>query len=348
VSDLSDAITVYEAVGAKTKAASATASLGGLLVQNARPADALAAVERARAFVGEGDSAERSRLLSTQGFAIAMTPDPDLLLAETQGAFAALAMAYLLRVSVDLARGDLEGVSESLRLSTQSFEMGGFPWGRDNDGHGLGILLLAGKDEPARQALDRLATGFVEGMNWSGQLEGYWLSGKAYLGDGDILEEYRRYRSRLPRPGRAMSGGSVAFLTHAIEALAVAGEKQEAGKLYPLIAEFVASDVGLFAFTSGLHERFAGIAAAAAGDWASAERHFQHSLKLVDEERPHRVDQAPLRYWYGRMLLDRRGSGDAERARELLARARELGKDMGLHGLIAWIDALDEGSQAAR
>jgi hypothetical protein len=145
-----------------------------------------------------------------------------------------------------------------------------------------------------------------------------------------------------------MSGGSVAFLTGAIEALAVAGEEEAAGRLYPLIAEFVASEIGLFSFTSGLRERFAGIAAAAAGDWASAERHFQHSPRMVDEERPHRVDQARVRYWYARMLLDRDGSGDAERAQKLLARARELGEDMGLHGLIAWIDALDGGSRAAR
>ena len=138
------------------------------------------------------------------------------------------------------------------------------------------------------------------------------------------------------------------FLTGAIEALAVAGEKQEASTLYALIAEFVESDVGRFAFTFGLHERFAGIAAAAAGNWESAERHFRHCLELVDETFPHRVDQARVRYWYARMLLDRGGSGDAERARELLARARELGEDMGLHGLIKWIDALDQGAAGAR
>jgi predicted ATPase len=64
--DLRDALSAYEAVGAKGKAASVTARLGVLLVSRARAADALAAVERAGAFVGEGDSPERSRLLSTR------------------------------------------------------------------------------------------------------------------------------------------------------------------------------------------------------------------------------------------------------------------------------------------
>lgn len=436
VSDLYAAIAVYEAVGAKGKAANATASLGELLCYNARPADALAAVVRALALIGEGGSPERSRLLSTQ--ALAMIADPDeagpfheaaaamarrlddrvlladvlqrqalsdqlclygdqlarraaevvalrrelgqpwevanglwmlknglansgrfeeaarvdddlMPLAERQGQLGSIGLAHMIQPYIDLARGDLEGVSESLRLSRKYFEMAGFPWGGWADGYESVRLLLAGQNEEARQALDRLAaTGFPKGTSWTGNMEGYWLSGKAHLGDGDILEEYRKCASYLPRPGRAMSGGPVVFLTLAIEALVLAGEREEAGKLYPLLAEFVAKDIGRFAFTAGLHERFAGIAAAAAGDWENAERHFQHGLKVVDEERPHRVDQARIRYWYGRMLLDRGGPGDFERARELLARARELGKDMGLHGLIAEIDALAEGSQATR
>jgi tetratricopeptide (TPR) repeat protein len=292
----------------------------------------------------------KNGLANSGRFEEAARVDDDLLpLAERQGQLGSIGLAYMIQPYIDLARGDLEGVSESLRLSRKYFEMAGFPWGVWADGYESVRLLLAGKDEEARQALDRLAaTGFPRGTSWTGNMEGYWLSGKAHLGDGDILEEYRKCASCLPRPGRAMSGGPVVFLTLAIEALVLAGEREEAGKLYPLIAEFVAKDIGRFAFTAGLHERFAGIAAAAAEDWASAERHFRHGLKVVDEERPHRVDQARVRYWYGRMLLDRGGSGDAERARELLARARELGDDMGLHGLIAWIDVLDEGSRAAR
>lgn len=43
-----------------------------------------------------------------------------------------------------------------------------------------------------------------------------------------------------------------------------------------------------------------------------------------------------------------RGREDFEDARTASTRALELDPAMGLHGLIAWIDALDEGSQAAR
>ena len=130
------------------------------------------------------------------------------------------------------------------------------------------------------------------------------------------------------------------FTEGAIEALILAGSKDEAAQLYPIIADFVQQDIGKFAFTTGLHERFAGMAAAAAGDWDDAERHFKHALHVLDDERPHRVDQARVRYWYARMLLDRRQSGDGEQAQALFGEARSLSDAMGIHGLIRRIDTL--------
>ena len=47
-----------------------------------------------------------------------------------------------------------------------------------------------------------------------------------------------------------------------------------------------------------------------------------------------------MRYWYARMLLDRNASGDRDRAQALLAEARSLSEDMGMHGLIGRIDEL--------
>ncbi len=90
-------------------------------------------------------------------------------------------------------------------------------------------------------------------------------------------------------------------------------------------------------FAFGLHERFAGMAAAAARKWEAGEAHFENALDLA-ETLPHRVDQARLRYWYARSLLDRGQQGDCDRAHELLAKARELSESMGMNGLIQRID----------
>ena len=260
-------------------------------------------------------------------------------LTERIGDFGSLAIMELMSAPIHQASGDLAASSQAMRRSTESFEAGGFPWGIFNDGYLSVNLVLQGKNEDARRALDVVSADFQEGTNWTGCQVGYWLSGKANLGDSDILEQYRKYQTYVPQPGEAMTAGTVVFLKGSIEALILAGEKDEAAKLYPLIAEFVDSKLGLFEFTFGLHERFAGMAAAAAEDWDNAVRHFEHSLKLADEL-PHRVDQARVRYWYARMLLDRAQSGDKDRALALLAETRCLSEEMGMHGLVTRIDDL--------
>jgi len=123
------------------------------------------------------------------------------------------------------------------------------------------------------------------------------------------------------------------------EALVLAGEKDEAAKLYPLLRRYFESPSSRVVFLYGLQEKSAAIAAAASTVWENAERHFENSLKLA-EELPHRVDQARVRYWYARMLLDRAQAGDREQAQALLAEARSLSEEMGMHGLIRRIDTL--------
>ena len=69
-----------------------------------------------------------------------------------------------------------------------------------------------------------------------------------------------------------ISGGTILLLEGCIEALVVNGENAEAATLYPAIRDYVDKGVGLLAFTYGLHERFAGMAAAAGGDWGKRRK----------------------------------------------------------------------------
>ena len=163
--------------------------------------------------------------------------------------------------------------------------------------------------------------------------------GKALLGDADILSAYRSNQDCLPKSGDLFTGGEIMFVQVSVEALVLAGEKDEAAKLYPLLRRYFESPSSRVVFLYGLQEKSAAIAAAASTVWENAERHFENSLKLA-EELPHRVDQASLRYWYARMLLDRAQAGDREQAQALLAEARSLSEQMGMHGLIRRIDEL--------
>lgn len=424
--DLQEAVAAYEAAGENGQAVTVTAHLANVLIIGGRRSDALQAIRHAESLIGDEDSPEKSRLLSAQGMAYGMSPEPEnaaqlhadavamasrfddrqllvdvvqmqaldfhwqmygdlgvqaalesasmrrelnqdwhlvqclwmakfslvfagrfdecssldkelIPLAERQGDSMGLAISTMLTGLVEQSRGNLDLSSKELEKAVELFESGGAPWGRP---YQCVNLELQGRDEEARQWIDRFDIETLSDSAWDGGDTGYWLCDKAWLGDEDILEIYRKYQHHLPVPGATTAGGRIMFTKGAIEALILAGEAGEAARLYPIMADFVARDISKYGFALGLHERFAGMAAAAAKDWDSAERHFQHSLHVVDDELPHRVDQARVRYWYARMLLDRNSAGDKDHAGRLLDEARSLSKTMGMHGLIRRINSL--------
>jgi hypothetical protein len=57
---------------------------------------------------------------------------------------------------------------------------------------------------------------------------------------------------------------------------------------------------------------------------------------------PHRVEQPEVRLWYARMLLDRNGPGDRQRARNLLTEARAAYEQVGMPKHVEMADALLE------
>ena len=71
------------------------------------------------------------------------------------------------------------------------------------------------------------------------------------------------------------------------------------------------------------------MAAAAGGQWEKAEEHYQTALRLA-HELPHRIGQPETRRWYARMLIDRDGPGDRDKARELLTEAIAMYRQIGM------------------
>ena len=61
----------------------------------------------------------------------------------------------------------------------------------------------------------------------------------------------------------------------------------------------------------------AGIAAACAGNWTSAEKHHRASIACM-EAVPYVTAQPISRYWYADMLAQRGGPGDIDAAKALL------------------------------
>ena len=133
----------------------------------------------------------------------------------------------------------------------------------------------------------------------------------------------------LPRPGQANTYGTWLMLMTMVEGLAVLGERRKAAKLYPLVLDAIATGTLAHVYGYRLLQTVAGIAAAAGRQWEVAEQHYETALRQT-LELPHVSEQPEVRRWYAQMLLDRDGTGDPDKARELLTEAIAMYRKMGM------------------
>jgi hypothetical protein len=70
-------------------------------------------------------------------------------------------------------------------------------------------------------------------------------------------------------------------------------------------------------------QTIAGVTAACAGDWPTAERHHLSAVHQTDSA-PYRHLQPVAREWYARMLLQRGRTGDRDRARSILRESIDM------------------------
>lgn len=169
---------------------------------------------------------------------------------------------------------------------------------------------------------------------------GVLLSVKAYIGDRQgVLAILNERRGHLPRPGQANTFGDWMFLLGVVEGLAVLGEGDEAAKLYPLVLEAIDTGCAVRLFGVGLFQTVAGMAAAAGQQWHKAEEHYQTALRQA-HELPFVTEQAEVRRWYARMLIDRDAPEDHEKARQLLTEAVAMYRRIGMPKHIEMAEAL--------
>lgn len=100
--------------------------------------------------------------------------------------------------------------------------------------------------------------------------------------------------------------------------------------LYALALPFENMLVAPFIATTcfGATARALGILAHVFGDYARSERHFKHAIAVERELSAPLLAETLLRY--GRMLLDRRETGDADRASSVLKRALAIAEEFGM------------------
>ena len=140
---------------------------------------------------------------------------------------------------------------------------------------------------------------------------------------------------------RILRGGTSTAFAYLAEIACAVGDRGWAGKLYDRLLPYsgLAAFSGMGAHCSGAVDRYLGQLAATLGRFGVAERHYDAALHLETGLRSPPL-LARTRHWYGRMLLDRNGPGDAERARALLTSAVETAELLGMTRLAVQASAL--------
>ena len=137
------------------------------------------------------------------------------------------------------------------------------------------------------------------------------------------LAQLEARRDHLPRMGRPNTSGAWTMLFGVIEGLTVLREREAAAELYPLALEAIETGAVVSWTPCFLLQSVAGMATAAGGHWEHAEAHYQTALSQAHAI-PFRVEQPEVRRWYARMLIDRNGPGDYDKARAMLREAVDL------------------------
>ena len=253
------------------------------------------------------------------------------------GAQMAFAMVQALR---EAARGDLDAYEAFTRRSVDLALAADWPWSPWNLARNAFAHVFRGRAEDAKQLFDKAEPERLRGTVWDGTYDGLKLLAFAYLEEPEAMAVFEASRDRLPKLGEENPGGSLLFLTMAIEALMHLGQRDQAATLYPLTKELVESGaMVLLAPGAPLVEKSVAIGAMAAERWDEAESRFETALSQA-EKLSHCLEQPEVRRWYARMLLDRGASGDREKARELLGAALSAYKGLGMPRYVAMVEAL--------
>jgi DNA-binding winged helix-turn-helix (wHTH) protein/tetratricopeptide (TPR) repeat protein len=159
-----------------------------------------------------------------------------------------------------------------------------------------------------------------EGKSYlSGLSEACLFTAFAENRDPRVEQAWARRRWKSPVLGQLNSLGSWVALERSVIGLAHMDRKVELAALRPATEELLLTGAWIYSLLSPFRT-VAGIAAAAAGDWSSAEEHHRMAIHQTDTAPYHHL-QPVAREWYAKMLIDRNGPDDVISARSLLEEA---------------------------
>jgi tetratricopeptide (TPR) repeat protein len=291
-------------------------------------------------------------LCSVQGFVIyqdgalgsreqaARLADKTLGIAKRLGHLGAEQLVLIDRTRRAAMLGDLPQVEALAPQIVDIGERGGLPW--RYVGH-LYLGLAAhwqGNTEQAEAEL-RSAVELEPPGAFAGQCAAVLARHLAYHGRAnEVMELLESGRSKLPGLDRVNSWGSWLCMLNFVEACYLCDLYDQAASMAPLV-ERALELLGrsYVPYDGRLVDTYAGLAATAARRWEEAERYFGIAREVA-AQMSNRVELADLYRLHARMLLDRGGTGDHERAAEMLQEASSAYRTFGMPGVAAEAERL--------
>jgi hypothetical protein len=189
----------------------------------------------------------------------------------------------------------------------------------------------------ARQLADDICAEPIVGT-MAGMEPAFRLLLLAYADDPAVDAAIESLEPRVCVAGRENQVGAWHVGIALLESAAILGRRERCAALYPCAVQLGEAGTRVV-WTLGLAEKHAGIAAAAAGRWETAERHFRTAAEQADGM-GHVLELAELPRWRAQMLLWRSGAGDLEKARSLLGEARAAYAAIGMGRHLEVVDGL--------
>jgi class 3 adenylate cyclase/tetratricopeptide (TPR) repeat protein len=270
--------------------------------------------------------------------------DKTLGLAERLGHLGAAFLVLSDRIRVAGMLGDLPQVETLGPQIVDVGERGGLPW--RYVGH-LYLSLAAHRRGNADRAEAHLreAVELEPPGAFAGQSAAVLARHLAYHRRADeVMELFESARSKLPRLDRVNGVGSWSCLLNFVEAFYLCDLNDEAAELSPLLDGILEYDKRWISYDGRLAATRVALAAVAARHWDEAERHFGMAREVAAQI-SNRVELADICRLHARMLLDRGGTGDPERAAEMLQEALSAYRTFGMPGYAAEAERLQRQAQ---
>jgi class 3 adenylate cyclase/tetratricopeptide (TPR) repeat protein len=265
--------------------------------------------------------------------------DKTMSVAERLGHLGAVFLLLTDQVRQHLAHGDVGSVEAVGTQMMDVCQRGGLPWAYVGHAY-VGLAAhLRGETERAEAALRR-SVELEPPSAYAGQSAALLARHLAHAGRGaEVWTLYESLRSSFPTPGRVSTTGAWGCLLGLLEALYESGFRDEAAGLSPQVEAALRSSPDWLSWDGRLVRTRAGVAAAAAGRWDDAERHFTQALDHA-RRLPSEMETADVRRLHARALLDRGRPEDAARAAELLEQACGTYRSFGMPGYVAEVEEL--------